>query len=106
MKGVLITLIVLVSIAIGTSFVRAQVGIPFGGMVGSLITCDEGEYLYLGPPNAGTYMWAWGNLQYETFTIPHPGQYLLGQVMGVLTCTIYVETIGTAQMILFHGSGP
>ncbi len=87
----------------GISYVDA-VGLPFGGIVLSTVTCDEGMLVVLGPPTAGTYMWPWGESTYAYFNPPHINQWLLGEYLAVLTCTIGPETVAVAPMILFHGS--
>jgi hypothetical protein len=75
----------------------------FGGTVLSTVYCDEGVWIILGPPSAGSYMWPYGELVFSNYVPPVPSQAILGWTQGFLTCTVGIYTIGGGLLILAHG---
>jgi hypothetical protein len=88
---------------------RANAQLAFGGMILFIYYgCYEGNWIILGPPTPGSYMYTYGTLSYDYGPPSHIGQWLKGLYSGYLTCTIQCGpspcVIGGGPIILFHGS--
>jgi hypothetical protein len=84
--------------------ISAFAQVPFGGPITSIIPCDEGLELYLGPPTPGSFMYSGGSVSFAYGPPTHVGQFLLGVASGFLLCTVGGTPIGGGLLILYHGS--
>jgi hypothetical protein len=102
-------LVLIVATALFFTPTPANAQLAFGGMIVFMYYgCYEGNWIILGTPTPGSYMYTYGTLSYENGPPSHIGQWLLGMSAGFLTCTIQCGpspcVIGGGPLILYHGS--
>lgn len=103
---IIITIFIVTYIFFPITFTEAQ--LPFGGPITSIIPCNEGSLIVLGPPVGGSFMDIRTTTFYQYGIASHVGQFLLGLSTSVLTCTEPCPSgacpIGAGLVMMFYGS--
>lgn len=69
---------------------------PFGGRASLVIPCyNNAIYAYIGPPNAGPYIWRPDTQTYKNGPPTHAGQWLLGLAGIPYFCLVSIHPQNT-----------